>query len=237
MVLKLHTSFHALYAHIRPRTRCRKISPLFVRCVSEALNLDPKTRHMRSTICAHMGLIRYTQWCASWCLPRSSACTGPPRGPPWLRESGRAPHAPAAPRRPTAPERAHARPSHAHRLSSMVTQRGRRGRRAPGCHRGTVRRAGRAGPWRGGVAHEVLEAVAVTLVRPKFELGLPFRPGARRLLRAAATNLGQAPSPSKILPPPPPPPPPRPPPPSGGWGPVCTGATFAGRRGPATDLV
>jgi hypothetical protein len=48
MELKLHVGdnilkFHALYAHISPRTRCQKILVLSVGFVSGALNLDPKT--------------------------------------------------------------------------------------------------------------------------------------------------------------------------------------------------
>jgi hypothetical protein len=53
--LKLHVvdntfDFHALHANISPRTRCQKISPLFVAFVSRTLNLDPKTRHNRYSI-------------------------------------------------------------------------------------------------------------------------------------------------------------------------------------------
>jgi hypothetical protein len=48
MGLKLHVGdnilkFHALYAHIWPRTRCQIINDLSVVFVSGALNLDPKT--------------------------------------------------------------------------------------------------------------------------------------------------------------------------------------------------
>jgi hypothetical protein len=50
MDLKLHVGdnilkFHALHAHIRPRTRCHKLPLLSVGFVSAALNLDPKTYH------------------------------------------------------------------------------------------------------------------------------------------------------------------------------------------------
>jgi hypothetical protein len=50
MDLKLHVGynilkFHALHAHIWPRTWCHKLPPLSVRFVSGALNLAPKTYH------------------------------------------------------------------------------------------------------------------------------------------------------------------------------------------------
>ena len=53
MELKLHVGdntlkFHALHAHIWPRTRCQKLSPLFVRFVSVALTANKDNNGVES---------------------------------------------------------------------------------------------------------------------------------------------------------------------------------------------